>query len=287
MRPQPPPLDDVIVKSIRRLRIQHSKLDQVHIRLRERDRTLFQACTFALEKNNTARASMCANELAEVRKLIALLSQTQIAIERIILRLETVKELSTIMVDLKPALSALKNVTTNLVSIMPDVASELDKVNSSIQETLTVTKFSSEPPIIQPARTVGGQEILKEVNAVLEQRLSEQLPEPPASEALPNMKQPEQIREMVALVAGCPESCGEEEKKVPEAFLSIKDLKMQSISLRIQHSESLEKKLLEYIRQCNGQIDLTECAVELKIPPNEVERTLESLGAKGKIIVEK
>lgn len=230
---------------------------------------------------------MCANELAEVRKLIKLLSQTQIAIERIILRLETIKELSTIMVDLKPALSALKNVTTNLVNIMPDVASELDKVNNSIQETLTVTKFSSEPQIIQTnLKTPAGQEILKEVDAFLKQKLTEQLPEPPALEALPQTERPKQeIREMVALVAGCPESCRDEQKETSEAFLSIKDLKMQSISLRIQHSKSLEDKLLEYIRQCKGQIDVAECALKLKIPPKEVEKTLENLGAKGRIII--
>jgi hypothetical protein len=228
---------------------------------------------------------MCANELAEVRKLLELLSQTQIAIERIILRLETIKELSTIMVDLKPALGALKNVTSNLVNIMPDVASELDRVNNSIQETLTVTKFSSEPPIVKPMKTAGGQEILKEVNTVLEEKLSEQLPEPPASGVLPENEQPERLREMVALVAGCPDS-QEDRPKETEAFLSIKDLKMQSISLRIQHSESLEDKLLEYIKQSKGQIDITECAVKLEIPPTEVEKTLESLDAKGKIIME-
>lgn len=229
---------------------------------------------------------MCANELAEVRKLLELLSQTQIAIERIILRLETIKELSTIMVDLKPALSALKNVTTNLVSIMPDVATELDKVNNSIQETLTVTKFSSEPPIVKPMKTPGGQEILKEVNMVLEEKLSEQLPEPPASGVLLETEQPERLREMVALVAGGPESYEDRPKETSEAFLSIKDLKMQSISLRIQHSESLEDKLLEYIKQCEGQLDVTECALKLEIPPREIEKTLESLDAKGKIIME-
>ena len=276
------------MKSIRKLKIQHSKLEQVHIRLRERDKTLFHACAFALEKNNNARATMCANELAEVRKLVNLLSQTQIAIERIILRLETIKELSTIMIDLKPALGALKNVTSNLVNIMPDVASELDNVNSSIQETLTVTKFSSEPPqIIQTnLRSPGAQEILKEVNTVLEQRLTDQLPEPPASEVMPEAEQPERIKEMVALAVGCPESSGEERKETSEAFLSIKDLKMQSISLRIQHSESLENKLLEYIKQCKGQLDVTECALKFKIASKEVKKILENLDAKGKIILE-
>jgi len=231
---------------------------------------------------------MCANELAEVRKLAKLLSQTQIAIERIILRLETIKELSTIMIDLKPALGALKNLTTNLVNIMPDVASELDKVNSSIQETLTVTKLSSEPPsIIQTnVKTPGGQEILEEVSTVLQKRLNEQLPAPPASEILSKTEQPKQeIKELVALVAACPESGEDKHKERSEAFLSIKDLKMQSISLRIERPEFIEDELLKYIRQSGGQIDVPECALKLKIPPEEVKKTLENLGAKGKIII--
>jgi len=270
---------------MRKLKIQHLKLEQVHIRLCKRDNTLFRACTFALEKKNNARATMCANELAEVRKLIKLLSQTQIAIERIILRLETIKELSTIMIDLKPALNALKNVTTNLVNIMPDIASELDKVNSSMQETLTVTKLSSEPPtILTNLKTAAGQEILEEVHSALQQKLNEQLPEPPVSEVLPKIEQPQQIKEMVALVAACPQSFRDEQKEPAEAFLSIKDVKMQSISLRIQHSKSIEDELLKHIKQCKGQIDVTECALKLKIAPKEVEKTLEELDAKGKII---
>lgn len=231
---------------------------------------------------------MCANELAEVRKLVKLLSHTQIAIERIILRLETIKELSTLMIDLKPALTALKSVTTNLVSIMPDVAAELGKVNSSIQETLTITKFSSEPPIMQTnVKTPAGQEILKEVHAVLEERLAEELPQPPVPIAFPEAEhQKQQIREMVALAVGCSESCEEDRKETPEAFLSIKDVKMQSVSLRIEDSEPLEDKLLEYIKERKGLIDITECALELKIPPNEVKKTLEKLDAEGRIIME-
>jgi hypothetical protein len=229
---------------------------------------------------------MCANELAEVRKLVKTLTQTQIAIERIILRLETIKELSTIMIDLKPALTALKRVTSNLVNTMPDIALELDKVNDSIQETLTVTKLSSEQPIIHSnLKTPAGQEILSEVSAVLEQRVAEKLPEPPTAECLNEPQQSEQnIREMVALAVGCPES-SETKEETSEAILSIKDVKMQSISLRIKQGESLEAKLLDYIKQRRGQIDLTECAIKLKTPPKEVERTLKKLGEEGKIII--
>jgi transcription initiation factor IIE alpha subunit len=229
---------------------------------------------------------MCANELAEVRKLLKLLTQTQIAIERIILRLETIKELSTIMIDLKPALTALKNVTANLVETMPDIACELDKVNDSIQDTLTVTKLSSEQPITYSnLKTPAGEEILKEVNNAIEQRLTEQLPEPPPSEAIPEPQSTEdKIREMVALAVGCPES-SKTKNETSEAVLSIKDVKMQSISLRIKQGETIEEKLLEHIKHCKGQLDLTECAISLKIPPKEVEKTLKKLGEEGKIII--
>ena len=272
---------------MRKLRIQHSKLEQARVRLQERDRTLFGACTFALQKKNKARATMCANELAEVRNLVKILSQIQIAIERIILRLETVKELSTIMIDLKPALSTLKNITSNIVNIMPDIASELDNVNDSIQETLNVTKLSSEPPtILTNPKTPEGQEILQEVNTYLEQKVSEQLPEPPMPETPQQTAQPEQkLREIVALVVGGPESQESKPDETFEPLLAAKDLKVQSVSFEETDSKHLEDKVFEYIKERKGLINATDCALKLKIPPKQVEKILEELYAKGRIVL--
>ena len=232
---------------------------------------------------------MCANELAEVRKLTKLLSQTQIAIERIILRLETVKELSIIMIDLKPALNSLKGVTTSLVNVMPDIASVLENVNDSIVETLTVTKVTSDPSIIRTdLKTPGGQEILQEVNAVLKERLTESLPQPPISEPLPTLEADQPVRKMVALHVGCPESPRKnsaERAANPEASFSVEDIELQSMSITFPESASTEDRILEYIKERKGQINITDCALKLKIPPNEVETTLANLGAKGKIVL--
>ena len=287
-RSTPPPLDRIILKSIRTLKTQHFKLDQVNARLKKRDQTLFKACTFAIKKKNSARASVCANELAEVRKLLKLLSQTQIAIERIILRLETIKELSNMMIDLKPALRSLKDITANLSNVMPEIAYELENVNSSIQDTLNIARLSSEPPIIHSnIKTPGGQEVLKEVTAVLEEKVAEKLPPPPISHITNATQIKEEIREAVALAAGIPDSCEIPEKTPRETLLSIKDLRMQNISLRIQDDEaqSLEDQILDYVNQCKGHIDITQCALKLKIPPNEIRKTLENLDEKGKIIM--
>ncbi|MFX0108784.1 MAG: hypothetical protein ACFE7R_10890 [Candidatus Hodarchaeota archaeon] len=190
------------------------------------------------------------------------------------------------MIDLGPALSALRNVTSTLVDVMPDIASELNQVNDNIQDTLTATKFSSEPPIIQTnLKTPGGQEILGEVNAVLEQRLSEQLPEPPAQDIAQEAEPPKQeLKEMVALVVGCGEGEPQPESP-PEDVLSIEDVTMQSISLKFEKPESLEDKVLDYIKQRKGQLNITDCALELKIPPKEIKKVLKSLDEKGRIIL--
>ena len=102
--PTPPPIREVANKSITTLKIQQNKLEQASFRLKERDRILFETCMGALKKNNREKAAMCATELAEVRKLVKFLYNVQLAIERVILRLETIKELGDIVSDLKPAL---------------------------------------------------------------------------------------------------------------------------------------------------------------------------------------
>ena len=104
----PPPVKELATKSIYTLKAQQNKLEQASFRLRERDKILFETCMSALRKNNKERASVCANELAEVRKLLKFLYNVQLAIERVVLRLETIRELSEIVVDLKPALKLLQ-----------------------------------------------------------------------------------------------------------------------------------------------------------------------------------
>ena len=52
---------------------------------------------FALKKNNKDKAAMCATELAEVRKIVKFLYNVQLAIERVVMRLETIKELGDIV----------------------------------------------------------------------------------------------------------------------------------------------------------------------------------------------
>ena len=110
----------------------------------------------ALNNKNKERAAICANEVAEVRKLIQFFYDVELAIERVILRLETIKELSNIVIDLKPALKLLQNVSQELCDVLPAVSSELSQVNETISETLCQTRLTTDETIIQVDRKTPG-----------------------------------------------------------------------------------------------------------------------------------
>jgi division protein CdvB (Snf7/Vps24/ESCRT-III family) len=289
MHLSPPPLREVATQSILTLRVQQNKLQQASYRLRERDKTLFESCMHALKKNNKEKAAICANEIAEIRKLIKFLYNVELAIERVVLRLETIKELSEIVVDLKPALKLLQNVSQELFQVLPDVSTELNNVNSAISETLCVTKITADESLIPVnKKTPGGEEILKEVSSFLEKKLVETLPEPPAT-SLPS-EETTSVKELVALSTNCSQVIGhktvEENGRDPsQTLFSYKKSEIKEISLTVEQP-SIEDMLLEYVRKSNGEIDLTRCSSDLKTSNEEIEKALDNLGSKGKIKIE-
>jgi hypothetical protein len=242
----------------------------------------------AIKRNNREKAAICATELAEVRKIVKFLYNVQLAIERVVLRLETIKELGDIVADLKPALRLLQGVSQELFQILPDVSSELNNVNSTIQETLHATKISADEDIIPVGKkTEGGEEILKEVTCFMQQKLNENLPEPPQSEPV---KEKTPIKELVALTATSSQMIGhkttEETGFDPSnTVFSYKKSEIKEFSLKVQ-KPCLEDVLLEYVRKTNGEIDLGRCSNELQTSNEEIERALESLGTKGRIKIE-
>jgi division protein CdvB (Snf7/Vps24/ESCRT-III family) len=271
------------------LRIQQNKLKQASYRLKERDRILFESCMGALKKHNKDRAAMCANEIAEVRKLVKFLYSVQLAIERVVLRLETINELSDIIVNLKPALKLLQNVSTDLFKVLPDVSSELNNVNDVIRETLCATKISADESLIPVGKkTAGGEEILTEVSSFLEQKLSDTLPEPPAASLSSEEMAP--IKELVALTASSSQVIGSKTadqigSDSLQTLFSYKKSEIKEISLTVE-KPAIEDKLLEYVRKCKGELDLTRCSSDLKTSNEEIEKALENLGTKGKIQID-
>jgi division protein CdvB (Snf7/Vps24/ESCRT-III family) len=134
---------------------------------------------------------MYANECAEIRKVTQVVIRSQLALEQVCLRLETIEDLGNILVSMAPVVGVIRETRGSLRGILPEVASELGEVNEMLNDTiLEAGVFSSKEMDI--GATEEAQKIIREANTVAEQRMKERFPELPT--ALPRI--PEDLQDI-------------------------------------------------------------------------------------------
>ncbi|AOL15951.1 hypothetical protein BFU36_03545 [Sulfolobus sp. A20] len=163
-----------------------SRLDAYISRMQERDKVLFERVVEAQMAKDTQRAAMYANEVAEIRKISKQLLTTQIALEQVELRLETVSELGDIFVNLIPVLGVVNELKSTLRGIMPEVSIELADLGEGLQEIVTESGEFTGLSTYSAASSPEARKILEEASIVAEQRMKEKFPELPAGSALLN-----------------------------------------------------------------------------------------------------
>ncbi len=203
-----------------------------------------------------------------------------------ILRLETLKEFNAAFSDLKPVLHNLQSVTKGLSTFMPQMAVEMERVNETIFEVMTMSKIdSAKMEVPTDVKTEAGQEVLAEVAEFLQEEITDKLPAPPTSPVIATSQpQPQQQRveqrQLVALTASGPEDS--EPKFFPSGFSSFQTTETETIKWS-SNKDDLEESVLEYAKRKAGNLDIGECAHDLHVACGEIEKALETLGVKGKI----
>lgn len=96
------PLKYRLVHAQYKLKTMIGRLETQISRMQERDRVLFERVVEAQMSKDSQRASIYANEVAELRKMSKQLLVTQIALEQVQLRLETIGEFADVFVGLGP-----------------------------------------------------------------------------------------------------------------------------------------------------------------------------------------
>lgn len=175
------PLRSKLESAIRQINIQISKLQNLSVRLKERDQKLFEMVVRSLQRHDTAHATIYANELSELRKMEKMVEQAKIALEQIVLRLNTATTLGDIVVTLAPAMSVIKKVKTGLLSVMPEAESEVSEINNMLSNILVDAGQLSGLTINFEAANEDAERILQEASAIAEQRMKEKLPDLPVT----------------------------------------------------------------------------------------------------------
>src|SRR5208337_4283126 len=177
----PGPLKPRLDLAVRQIQVQVAKLDSASTKLRERDNSIFNKVVTSLQKHDTQHASVYANELAEIRKMNKMVTQAKLALEQIVLRLNTITELGDIVVTLTPAMAVMRNVKQGLGSVMPEAEGEIGEISGLLSSILVDAGTVGGYSLNFEAANEDAEKILSEASAVAEQRMKERFPEIPST----------------------------------------------------------------------------------------------------------
>jgi len=175
----PTPLRPQIEEANRQIRILISQLDSTVGRIKQRDATIFKGVVNALARHDTQHAAVYANELTEVRKMGKLVTQAQLALEQISLRLGTITDLGEIATTLAPAVTVIRSMKEDLKTALPEADREIGEISGLLSTVLVDASSSSGISLNFDVANEDAQKVMEEAAVVAEERMKESFPEIP------------------------------------------------------------------------------------------------------------
>ncbi|MEM4297547.1 MAG: Snf7 family protein, partial [Nitrososphaerota archaeon] len=127
---------DRLLEILTQLKIQKEKLNRTIERLKHRGKELFEQCVRAAQERDSARATIYANEIAQLRKMTRTILTSHMSLEKVVLRLETVKEFGDVMHVLGPAAQIIRQVQSELSGVVPEVSNSLRRVDEMLESVI-------------------------------------------------------------------------------------------------------------------------------------------------------
>ncbi|HIQ03300.1 MAG TPA: hypothetical protein EYH40_02645 [Desulfurococcales archaeon] len=186
----PPPMRQRIAMALYRIKVQVSRLEHMLCRLQERDKVLFEKVIDAQMAKDTARATIYANEVAEIRKIAKTLLRAQLALEQIALRLETIQELGDILVTMAPIVNVIKDLKKQLMGVVPEIAFELSEIDELLHSVIIEAGEFTGHTVDFTIASSEAKKILEEASVIAEQRMKEKFPELPSATSVSGEKLP-------------------------------------------------------------------------------------------------
>lgn len=175
----PGPLKPRLDEATRQIQTVMAKLDAAIFKLKDRDAFLFSKIVSSLQKRDSQRASMFANELAELRKMSKMVTQSKLALEQIVLRLNTVTELGDVVLTLAPATSIVRNLRESLSGVMPEAEGEMNEISGLLSGILVDAGSVSGSSLNFETANEEAERALAEAAAVAETRIRNNFPDIP------------------------------------------------------------------------------------------------------------
>ena len=177
----PTPMRQRLTETMHKLRVQLHRIERASAELEARDKSLYEKCIAAVKQDELQRAKIYAEECAQIRRIAKISLNSQFALERVVLRLEAVREFGDIAHTMAPVKGVVAMVRSGLSHVLPDVSLKLAEIDESLASMVldigeAAGEFSAGD---QP--TGEAKRILEEAAAFAEQQVKERFPELPST----------------------------------------------------------------------------------------------------------
>ncbi len=177
----PIPLKQRLDFAVRRLTLQVNKLDQTSERFSQKDRAMFAKLVDAYAKHDTAHANIYATELAEVRKMAKLVMNARLALDQVMLRIQTCTELGDVVANLGPAIGVLRSVGSCMGGVLPEAENELGEIGNMLSGLMFEAGLNSGTSMNFENVNEDAAKILNEAATVAEQKVNANFPDLPSN----------------------------------------------------------------------------------------------------------
>ncbi|HUI86513.1 MAG TPA: Snf7 family protein [Nitrososphaerales archaeon] len=177
----PQPLKPQIQKATQQLAAEINRLDAANNRLKQRENSIFKKTVTAVQAHDQESSKAYSNELAEVRKMQKIVTQSKIALEQITTRLQTVTDVGDFAATIAPAIGVIRSVRTTLGEAMPDAQSTLGEIGAQLNSIMADVGQITGTNFYMAENSDEANKILSEAAAIAEKRINESLPDVPNS----------------------------------------------------------------------------------------------------------
>lgn len=162
---------------------QVSKLDIILNEIKTKDYGTFRSMLSSVKDNNTLNSRISLSNLAQIRKLIKIVSLSKVVFENLNIKLSTVSSIVDLVSILSPGIALVKNVRSSLISYMPESKYEIGSISDLIGGILVDAGQIGSYIINFETANEKASYLINEASLIAEQKIKEEFPDLPDFES--------------------------------------------------------------------------------------------------------
>ena len=255
-----------ISSTVKEIEYHRKELENLRVKLEQRRKALFDTTVKAMMTKDQSKATIFANEWAELRKVGKVVYASELALTQVVLRLESIVTVGDVMSHMSMAFKVLHKVNRTVQGLVPSLDQASDEINNTLNETM-LGMGNISPNIQLNIQTESGEELVEQARKLAEERAEEMQRTLRVSPRLIQREAPE-IQEKIPLLA-----FGDDDE----------ELQILGTVYKPQPNDDAEERVLQYAAIHNGEVNLSDASIVLKMPSDDVEQAMLTLMAQGKV----